>query len=90
MVIYNFATWLHTVRNQRIFDSPGFFFRFFEIRPVPYFPYINNYPGWYLSFLCIRAEYLSITLDPGRYFFEILDVGAANRKFRSWWIHPLV
>jgi hypothetical protein len=24
MVIYNFATWLHTLRNQRISDSPDF------------------------------------------------------------------
>ena len=28
-------------------------------------------------------------LDPGHPFFlETLDAGAANNKFRSWWIYP--
>ena len=31
-------------------------------------PYINNYPGRYLSVHRIRSKYLSITLDPGHYF----------------------
>ena len=33
-------------------------------------PYINNYPGRYLSVHRIRSKYLSITLDPGHYFLK--------------------
>ena len=54
-------------------------------------PYINNYPGWYLSVHRIRSKYLSITLESrsGSLFFKTLDAGAANRRIPSWWIYPI-
>jgi hypothetical protein len=32
----------------------------------------------------------SAVAGPTALFFETLDAGAANRKFRSWWIYPLI